>query len=94
MAFPFMFSFSAERGEYSWRFLLCSASALNVVNIGGVFVVLLCGLSVAILVAIVEFCWKARKMNTESHPMLGQVIIAQHAQYYFIHSHEIIPLKT
>jgi hypothetical protein len=60
---------------------LCAASALNVVNIGGVFVVLLCGLSVAILVAIMEFCWKARKAttttttNNQSHPILGQVRI-------------------
>jgi len=36
------------------------ASALNVVNIGGVFVVLLCGLSFAVLVAVAEFCWKAQ----------------------------------
>ena len=55
------------------RLFACAASALNVVNIGGVFVVLLCGLSVAILVAIMEFCWRARKINNESHPMLGQV---------------------
>ena len=32
------------------------ASALNVVNIGGIFVVLLCGLAFAILVSIGEFC--------------------------------------
>ena len=43
------------------------ASALNVVNIGGVFVVLLCGLSFAILVAIGEFCWKTLGEN-ETHP--------------------------
>ena len=43
------------------------ASALNVVNIGGVFVVLLCGLSFAILVAIGEFCWKTWGEN-ETHP--------------------------
>ena len=36
------------------------ASALNVVNIGGVFVVLFCGLTFAILVAIGEFCMKVR----------------------------------
>ena len=36
------------------------ASSLNVVNIGGVFVVLFCGLMFAILVAIVEFCIKLR----------------------------------
>ena len=33
------------------------ANALGVVNIGGIFVVLLCGLALAVLVAIVEFCW-------------------------------------
>ena len=64
----------------------CAASALNVVNIGGVFVVLLCGLSVAILVAIMEFCWRARKINNESHPMLGQVsadhcMVRQHSAF-------------
>uniref|UniRef100_A0AAR5PL56 Ionotropic glutamate receptor C-terminal domain-containing protein n=1 Tax=Dendroctonus ponderosae TaxID=77166 RepID=A0AAR5PL56_DENPD len=37
------------------------ANALGVENIGGVFVVLLCGLAVAILVAILEFCWNSRK---------------------------------
>jgi ionotropic kainate glutamate receptor 2 len=30
-------------------------------NIGGVFVVLLCGLAFAILVAILEFCWNSKK---------------------------------
>ena len=43
------------------------ASALNVVNIGGVFVVLLCGLSFAILVAIGEFFRKTWGEN-ETHP--------------------------
>lgn len=28
---------------------------------GGVFVVLLCGLALAILVAILEFCWNSKK---------------------------------
>ena len=38
---------------------LSKASALNIVNIGGVFVVLLCGLAMAILVALIEsiFCF-------------------------------------
>ncbi|CAG5107929.1 Similar to Grik5: Glutamate receptor ionotropic, partial [Cotesia congregata] len=31
----------------------------------GVFVVLLCGLALAILVAILEFCWNSKK-NTQS----------------------------
>ena len=34
------------------------ASSLNVVNIGGVFVVLFCGLVFALVVAIAEFCFK------------------------------------
>ncbi|XP_046435825.1 glutamate receptor ionotropic, kainate 2 isoform X5 [Neodiprion pinetum] len=37
------------------------ANALGVENIGGVFVVLLCGLALAILVAILEFCWNSKK---------------------------------
>lgn len=37
------------------------ANALGVDNIGGVFVVLLCGLAIAILVAILEFCWNSKK---------------------------------
>ena len=35
------------------------ANALGVVNIGGIFVVLICGLSFAIMVAIMEFCWSS-----------------------------------
>ncbi|XP_042204502.1 glutamate receptor ionotropic, kainate 2-like isoform X3 [Homarus americanus] len=37
------------------------ASALGVDNIGGVFVVLLCGLAFAVLIAILEFCWNAKR---------------------------------
>ncbi|CAH0547314.1 unnamed protein product [Brassicogethes aeneus] len=37
------------------------ANALGVENIGGVFVVLLCGLALAIIVAILEFCWNSKK---------------------------------
>jgi len=37
------------------------AHPLSVQNIGGVFVVLLCGLALAIMVAILEFCWNSRK---------------------------------
>jgi hypothetical protein len=39
------------------------ANALGVVNIGGVFVVLLVGLAFAVMVAIGEFCWKTSTMN-------------------------------
>lgn len=39
------------------------ANALGVENIGGVFVVLLCGLAFAVLIAIIEFCYKTKKDN-------------------------------
>ena len=42
------------------------ANALGVVNIGGIFVVLLCGLAFAITIAIIEFCWKTSSLNTSS----------------------------
>ncbi|XP_050512412.1 glutamate receptor ionotropic, kainate 2-like isoform X2 [Diabrotica virgifera virgifera] len=37
------------------------ANALGVDNIGGVFVVLLCGLAFAVIIAIVEFCYNSKK---------------------------------
>ncbi|XP_053978653.1 glutamate receptor ionotropic, kainate 2 isoform X3 [Hylaeus volcanicus] len=46
------------------------ANALGVENIGGVFVVLLCGLALAILVAILEFCWNSKK-NVQSDRQEG-----------------------
>ena len=42
------------------------ANALGVVNIGGIFVFLLCGLAFAITIAIIEFCWKTSSLNTSS----------------------------
>jgi len=39
------------------------ANSLGVDNIGGVFVVLLCGLAFAVLIAIVEFCYKSKRDN-------------------------------
>jgi len=36
-------------------------TTLGVDSIGGVFVVLLCGLAVAVLIAIAEFCWNSKK---------------------------------
>ncbi|XP_047488931.1 glutamate receptor ionotropic, kainate 2-like, partial [Penaeus chinensis] len=47
------------------------ANALGVENIGGVFVVLLCGLALAIVVAILEFCWNSRK-NAQSDRWLDE----------------------
>ena len=43
------------------------ANPLSVKNIGGVFVVLLCGLSLAIIVAVLEFCWNSRKNAQSDH---------------------------
>jgi EAA5, putative (fragment) len=42
------------------------ASALGLDNIGGVFVVLLLGLSIALITAIFEFFWKSRKYSQNS----------------------------
>lgn len=44
-----------EKGKES------KANALGVDNIGGVFVVLLCGLAVAVIVAIFEFCYNSKR---------------------------------
>ena len=49
------------------------ASALNVVNIGGIFVVLLCGLTFAILVAVGEFYLKVN-WEKELHPATVNVV--------------------
>ena len=56
------------------------ASALNVVNIGGIFVVLLCGLSFAILVAIAKFCMKVNpatvnEVRGEAIPVTGSFLV-------------------
>lgn len=43
-------------------FFFCFLSLLHIFpHEGGVFVVLLCGLALAILVAILEFCWNSKK---------------------------------
>lgn len=46
------------------------ANPLSVKNIGGVFVVLLIGLALAIVVAILEFCWNSRKNAITDHQSL------------------------
>jgi hypothetical protein len=48
-----------EKGKES------KANALGVDNIGGVFVVLLCGLAIAVVVAIFEFCYNSKR-NTQA----------------------------
>lgn len=49
-----------EKGKES------KANSLGVDNIGGVFVVLLCGLAFAVLIAILEFCYYSKKNNTNN----------------------------
>ncbi|XP_071646445.1 glutamate receptor ionotropic, kainate 2 isoform X3 [Temnothorax longispinosus] len=47
------------------------ANALGVDNIGGVFVVLLCGLAFAVLIAIFEFCYNSRRnAPAERHELI------------------------
>merc|ERR1711944_358122 len=46
------------------------ANPLSVKNIGGVFVVLLCGLLASIIVAVLEFCWNSRKNSQIDHQSL------------------------
>lgn len=42
-----------------------SAAELGLANVGGVFVVLILGSSVALLIALGEFAWKSRKLALE-----------------------------
>ncbi|ALC48095.1 CG11155 [Drosophila busckii] len=61
------------------------ANALGVENIGGVFVVLLCGLALAVVVAIFEFCWNSKKnLHTDNQSlcseMAEELCFAMHCQ--------------
>ena len=38
-----------------------TASSLDISNVGGIFVVLFVGLTLAVFVAVIEFMWNARK---------------------------------
>lgn len=46
------------------------ANPLSVKNIGGVFVVLLCGLAVAIIIGVLEFCWNSKQNSQIDHQSL------------------------
>ncbi|XP_023314760.1 glutamate receptor ionotropic, kainate 2-like [Trichogramma pretiosum] len=50
------------------------ANALGIENIGGVFVVLLCGLALAILVAILEFCWNSKKNAQSDRSICAEMV--------------------
>lgn len=46
---------------------ICARTKNKYSQLGGVFVVLLCGLAVAVLIAIIEFCWNSRKSAIYEH---------------------------
>ncbi|XP_044759059.1 glutamate receptor ionotropic, kainate 2 isoform X6 [Coccinella septempunctata] len=48
------------------------ANSLGVDNIGGVFVVLMCGLAFAVMVAICEFCYNSKKNSIREKRMTNQ----------------------
>jgi len=49
-------------------------ATLGVDSIGGVFVVLLCGLAVAVLIAIIEFCWNSKRSAVyENQSLCGEM---------------------
>lgn len=51
------------------------ANSLGVRNIGGVFVVLLCGLAIAIVVAMLEFCWNSKKnAQTDKQSLCSEML--------------------
>ena len=51
------------------------ASSLGVANVGGIFVVLFIGLSLAVVVAALEFAWNNRKGSTLNR-INRQVLVA------------------
>lgn len=53
------------------------ANALDVNNVGGIFVVLLGGLAIAVLVAFLEFIWKSRKNAQEDRQSLCSEMIQE-----------------
>ncbi|PAA94376.1 hypothetical protein BOX15_Mlig020012g1 [Macrostomum lignano] len=51
-----------------------AASALDMHNVGGIFLVLVCGLVLAVLVALVEFVWNSRKhAEAGSQPLCAEM---------------------
>lgn len=44
-----------------WAWPLACVPGLGMENIGGIFVVLICGLIIAVFVAVMEFVWSTRR---------------------------------
>jgi len=74
-----------EKGKES------KANALGVDNIGGVFVVLLCGLAVAVIVAIFEFCYNSKR-NTQAEMVCTSLQIF--STYFLCGIHSVILLAS
>jgi len=57
--------------KYSFKLKLnFSKQNVHIINIillilGGVFVFVLCGLTVAVIIAILELCWHSKKKSTD-----------------------------
>ena len=64
-----------------------SVTALKIDNVGGVFVVLLGGLSLAFFVAICEFMWRSRKST--SGCVSNQTFVLRMPSFLFIHKNII-----
>lgn len=60
-------------------------STPSLVTTGGVFVVLLCGLAMAIVVAILEFCWNSKR-NAQQEKVYGDRCL--HFKQHFCHHHQ------
>lgn len=79
-----------------------SANSLNADNIGGIFVVLLCGLSLAIIIAICEFCYNSRKLNfieqstlfdQDINPLAVQNADGNSTQEAMVHRQTVLPIR-
>jgi len=60
------------------------ASSLGVANVGGIFVVLFVGLALAVVVAVLEFVWNARK-----HKSLNRLSRQVEMRDFVVHSIEL-----
>ena len=60
------------------------ANALGIANVGGVFVVLVIGLSLSLIVAVLEFIWKTKKDADEERVSVLSICILMHLQIWRI----------
>ncbi|XP_060517397.1 glutamate receptor ionotropic, kainate 2-like isoform X2 [Cylas formicarius] len=53
------------------------SDALALANVGGVFLVLVCGIAIAFAIAILEFIWNAYNVSVEEHMSFSQALKAE-----------------